>query len=213
MSKKQKDCSDQNLNQENSIRGRQIAEGSSLSSSSSASSALILTGTKSPGPDYGVNPIIEDPLLDTCFIVLHKLSAWEAFLQIADILEIRCGRNDAVDNIGTAIFKLPQPLIPTLQQQIIPHKAYIDMLPWCTLRDRVLEAQGTINELEFVSDMSSSDIKVWGTIPYDTTGWEIGPKFAKKWWFLLDAEILRTTNFWRGQRGEPPLVLGQLSVA
>jgi len=63
-----------------------------------------------------------------------------------------------------------------------------------------------------VADMSSSDIKVWGKIPYDTTGWELGPKFAKKWWFLIDEGMIRTTNFWRGQRGEADLPFSPLPI-
>lgn len=143
---------------------------------------------------------------------MRNLSAWEAFLQIADILAIRCGLDESVDNIGTPIFKLPAPLIPTLQQQLIPHKSYVDMLPWCSLRDRILESQATMNELEFVADMCSNDIKVWGRIPYDTTGWEIGPGFAKKWWFLIDENMIRTTNFWRAQRGEADLPFSPLPI-
>ena len=37
--------------------------------------------------------------------------------------------------------------------------------------------------------------------------WEVKPSFAMKWWWLLDQEIIKASNFWRGERGEEPLVI------
>jgi hypothetical protein len=71
----------------------------------------------------------------------------------------------------------------------------------------MLNSPTAINDLEFVSDMGFSDLKVWGSTPWDPAGWEVGPEFARKWWFLIDDGIIHTTNFWRSQRGEEPLSL------
>lgn len=76
------------------------------------------------------------------------------------------------------------------------------MLPWASVRDKLLRCVNTINEVEFVVDMVSSDLRIWGKRPWDPRGWEVGPNFARKWWFLMDDEILETSNFWRSQRGE-----------
>jgi len=129
-----------------------------------------------------------------------------AFLRIADVLGLVCLQDTGFD-IGALTFTLPPALVPTLQQQIVPHKPYVDMLPWASLRDRILSSPTVINELEFVQDMASSDLKVWGSTPWDPMGWEVGPEFAKKWWFLMDDGIMRTTNFWRSQQGEQVLVV------
>jgi hypothetical protein len=51
------------------------------------------------------------------------------------------------------------------------------------------------------------EVKIWGSMPWDPTGWELGSEFAQKWWFLLDEGIIRTSNFWRCQRGDDMLVL------
>jgi hypothetical protein len=40
--------------------------------------------------------------------------------------------------------------------------------------------------------------------------WEIDETFARKWWFLMDETVLASTNFWRAQRGDIPLILAQL---
>ncbi len=156
-----------------------------------------------------------DPGRDNRFMVMPNIPTWDAFICIASILELACLQGNgqpAQDgfHIVAPICKLPAPLSPTLQQLSIPHKPYVDMIPWPAMRDRVLSSLAAMNELEFVADMSSNDIKVWGSTPWDPFGWEVGPQFAKKWWFLMDDGILQSSNFWRAQRGEEPLVLGSL---
>jgi hypothetical protein len=133
------------------------------------------------------------------------MKTWEAFDRIAHLLELDCLRGTGF-NIRTQ--SPPPSLTPTLQQLIIPHKPYIDMLPWCLLRDRILSSISAINEVEFVQDMSS-DLKVWGSTPYDPVGWEMSAEFARKWWFLIDDAMIQATNFWRVQRGEEALVVAR----
>ena len=99
-------------------------------------------------------------------------------------------------------------MAPTFKQQIVPHKTYVDTLPWPSLRDRILNSPSALNEQEFLTDVAL--LKVWGSMPWDPMAWEVGPEFAKKWWFLMDEGIIRTSNFWRAQRGEAPLVLEPL---
>lgn len=148
-----------------------------------------------------------DPTVDNHFIVMHSMTTWSAFMCIADMLGLACRPDDGF-NIRALIASLPSPVAPTLQQQIIPHKPYVDMLPWSSMRDRVLNSLAAINEGQFISDMT--DMKVWGSTPWDPMAWEVGPEFARKWWFLMDDGIMHTTNFWRGQRGEEALVLTSL---
>lgn len=70
-----------------------------------------------------------------------------------------------------------------------------------------MNSLAVINEEEFIQDMESGEVKIWGTIPWDPMAWEVTGTFARKWWFLMDDGILHTTNFWRAQRGEGRLVL------
>ncbi|KAH7411200.1 hypothetical protein BKA64DRAFT_375876 [Cadophora sp. MPI-SDFR-AT-0126] len=147
-----------------------------------------------------------DPMRDNRFMVMQQIDLWDAFLNIASKLELACAQ-DSGFNIVAPVNSLPPSLVPTLQQRFVPHKPYIDMLPWPSMRDRILNSPSSINEIEFTADMASNDIKVWGATSWDPIGWEISPKFAKKWWFLIDDGILQTANFWRSQRGEEPLPL------
>jgi hypothetical protein len=147
-----------------------------------------------------------DPTLDNHFIIIHGMDTFAAINCIASILEISC-HQDTGFNICALPYTLPPAFVPTLQQQVIPHKPYVDLIPWPSVRDRILLSPTAINELELVTDIMSDGLKVWGWTPWDTMAWEVGPEFARKWWFLMDAEVIRTTNFWRGQRSEEPLTL------
>jgi len=149
-----------------------------------------------------------NPSADTHFIVMNGMTAWTAFTCIATMLDLACDQ-DSGFNICAPLNSIPPPLAPTLQQQMVPHKPYVDMLPWSSLRDRILNSQTTINEIEFIMDMASDELKVWGSTPWDPTGWEMGSNLVSKWWFLMDDGILLATNFWRAQRGEEALILAQ----
>lgn len=37
--------------------------------------------------------------------------------------------------------------------------------------------------------------------------WEVSQTFVNKWAWLLDDETLRSSNFWRAERGEAALVI------
>jgi hypothetical protein len=145
-----------------------------------------------------------DPTTDNHFIVMHSMTTAAAFACIANVLELSC-MQDTGFNIRALTCNLPSAIAPTSKQQIVPHKPYVDMLPWSSLRDRILNSLMAINEIELVMDMDS--LKVWGSTPWDPMGWEFPPEFVRKWWFLMDEGIINATNFWRAQRGENALVL------
>ena len=149
-----------------------------------------------------------NPILDTHFIVMHDMTAWAAFNSISNILQLACTEGLGF-NVRASSTTLPASIVPTSQQQIIPHMPYVDMLPWSIVRDRLLSSLAAINEVELVQDLASGNVRIWGCIPWDTRSWEVSAEFANKWWFLVDNKIVDTTNFWRGQRGEPDLVLAQ----
>lgn len=143
---------------------------------------------------------------DIGFIIMPSVASNRAFLDIARVLQLAC-EQDSGFNIRAPIHSLPSSLIPTPKQESIPHRPYVDMIPWSSLRNRILICPSAINEIELVIDLMSGDIKVWGMTAWDPMSWEVGPEFARKWWFLLDETILHTTNFWRRQRGEEALEL------
>jgi hypothetical protein len=147
-----------------------------------------------------------NPMVDQHFIIMHNMTTGAAIACISHILQIKC-TEDAGFNVGAIICTLPAPIVPTIQQQVVPHRTYVDVLPWASLRDRILNSLAVINEAELIGDITSGELKVWGSTPWDPMGWEVGPDFARKWWFLMDDAVMRTTNFWRAQRGEEALLV------
>jgi hypothetical protein len=111
-----------------------------------------------------------DPTIDNRFIVMHSMTTWAAFNRIASILELSC-MQDTGFNIRALTSTLPSTIAPTLKQQMVPHKPYVDMLPWSLLRDRILNSLTVINEIELLIDMES--LKVWGSTPWVPMGWEV----------------------------------------
>ena len=146
------------------------------------------------------------PLVDSHFIILTDMTACAALAIIAQCLDLDCQSLPGF-HIQASITTLPSSIAPTQLQTIVPHKPYLDMLPWASLRDRLLKSVSVINEEEFMADMRSGSLRVWGTVPWDPMGWEVSEEFARRWWFLIDGGIVRTSNFWRAQRGETPLAL------
>lgn len=148
------------------------------------------------------------PLTDH-LIIVRALGTLSALLLNASILQIDCtnirGHQIYIpENLST-----PTALTPTPLQTNTPHFPYVDLIPFPSIRDRILQSQHIINGVEIWGDITR-DVKVWGNTPWDDQGWEIGERFAVKWWFLMDDEVLRTTNFWRGTRDERGLSMGEI---
>lgn len=146
------------------------------------------------------------PLADSHFIILTDMTACAALAVIAQCLDLDCQSRPGF-HIKALVTNLPSAIAPTQLQTIVPHKSYLDMLPWASLRDKLLKSLSVINEEEFMADMRSGSLRAWGNVPWDPMGWEVSEEFARRWWFLIDEGIVRTSNFWRAQRGETPLAL------
>ncbi|QKD56903.2 uncharacterized protein FOBCDRAFT_138649 [Fusarium oxysporum Fo47] len=146
----------------------------------------------------------QGPMVDSHFIVLTDMTACAALAVIAQRLDLDCQIRPGF-HIRASTQNLPSPITPTQLQRSVPHRSYLDMLPWASLRDRLLKSLSVINEDEFMLEMRNGNLRIWGTVPWEPMGWEVSKEFAKRWWFLMDNGILQTTNFWRSQRGEKPL--------
>lgn len=102
---------------------------------------------------------------------------------------------------------VPAALTPTALQSRKPHLPYIDVLPFPSLRDKLLHASDIIDNPELWSDIIGGAVRVWGKTPWDKRGWEVEENFAVKWWWLMTDEVLEEANFWRVSREEVPLCL------
>ncbi|KAF3930344.1 hypothetical protein ABW19_dt0207931 [Dactylella cylindrospora] len=121
---------------------------------------------------------------------------------------------------------LPADLQPTITQLTVPHHPMLDLLPWPKVRDKLISTfrlQETtwpvhkserLNVLRLVYDMENSEadglegVRVNGIDAFDGSGWEVGQGFFTVWWWALDPQVVGRSNYWRNQRGDPKLKLG-----
>ncbi|RKK86130.1 hypothetical protein BFJ69_g1083 [Fusarium oxysporum] len=204
---KQKQAAQYEVNEDAGALVRRDA-GPSLGQSSIEGSSMAVTDMFDASLLYA-QYTSEQPTMDSHYLILTDLTAATALAVIAQRLDLDCQQIPGF-NIKALTDTLPSAIAPTQLQKSIPHLSYLDMLPWASLRDKLLKSLSIINEEEFARDMQYGSLKVWGTVPWDPMGWEVGESFAKRWWFLMDSGILQTTNFWRSQRGERPLTLASL---
>ncbi|RHZ67358.1 uncharacterized protein CDV56_109304, partial [Aspergillus thermomutatus] len=107
------------------------------------------------------------------------------------------------------VIELPRHLQPTTSQRLIPHHPILDLLPWPSTRDKLIQvfhlppemrpksAQDPIGLLRFVYDMedvSGEGIKVRGGNPFTPEVWEIGQVVFERWWWAFDGEIVERSN-------------------
>jgi hypothetical protein len=149
---------------------------------------------------------VPEPSEVTHFLVLHSMNAVNAMFCISEIMQLTCSKVHRI-YVPPANLSLPPSLKPTELQSMIPHHAYVDLFPLPTLRNRILEALQTMNEEELCKDICNDEWRIWGNNPWDPKSWELPESFVKKWWFLLDDELLRMTNYWRMQRSQEPLTV------
>ncbi|EPS30704.1 hypothetical protein PDE_05656 [Penicillium oxalicum 114-2] len=117
---------------------------------------------------------------------------------------------------GLVESSIPLDMQPTAVQRKVPHHPWLDFFPSPTLRDNLIILQDQIDDDELCHDLMAfwdtrnqrAGLLVWGP-PWLTSSWEVTETFLAKWGFLLYGctTLLMSTNFWRLQRGEKPLLL------
>ncbi|KAH8668001.1 hypothetical protein BGZ60DRAFT_41550 [Tricladium varicosporioides] len=161
-------------------------------------------------------------------LVLVKFNVFRALVANSDVLGFSTQDgmdDDALSPFGSPldaenvlrrhhINKLPVALQPTRLQQEIPHHPWIDLLPVPEMRDSLLRAGDSFDDMELCGDLvgffSSSTgrtgMVIWGE-PWDIAGWEVTEDFLKHWgWAIRGCQsIIQSTNYWRAKRGEKPL--------
>lgn len=113
----------------------------------------------------------------------------------------------------------PEALAPSSVQRRIIHHPWIDLFPFPSFRDEVLKATdaGHLDDDQLCLEMLEADKRdldekpaliVWGdsSNPY---AWEASVPFLRKWGWLVQGchDLLESTNYWRGQRGERTLTM------
>ncbi|KAM3483520.1 hypothetical protein MY8738_003063 [Beauveria namnaoensis] len=132
-------------------------------------------------------------------------------------------RADAVVKTVQTIFKSLKPDMRPIREQIIyQHAAFIDVLPFPTLRRNVINSGEAINLTEFYHDLIDGLVCWGGTAdqrstadsatgdastgtPWESRSWEARTWFLRKYFTLLggdEGELVRQSEWWRNVRGD-----------
>ncbi|GAA6006935.1 hypothetical protein JCM10207_009145 [Rhodosporidiobolus poonsookiae] len=103
-------------------------------------------------------------------------------------------------------YKLPPSLRFSITQQTVPHHPFFDGLIFPSLRDRLILLKDQYPLQELISDLSGA-LKIHGTDILKPEEWEISETFLRKWWYVVDQDVLDISNRWRQERGEPVLTM------
>ena len=119
---------------------------------------------------------------------------------------------------ASSIPPMPSSLAPTKAQMSTTHHPWLDLLPLPRMRDNFLLATSALSaeeEQRLFDDILESGggkrewtgLVVWGE-PWDPASWEVTLPFMRNWGWLLQGcpEMIVSTNRWRAQRGEKPLL-------
>ncbi|KAF8165155.1 hypothetical protein B0H34DRAFT_793579 [Crassisporium funariophilum] len=105
---------------------------------------------------------------------------------------------------------LPASLRPTPAQRTIPHESVLDRVLHPELRDRMILFRERYELVDCLMDMRQA-VTIHGDDVLAHSNWEIGEKFLRKYGFLIDNAVLKITNRWRRERGEPELQLPEIA--
>ena len=119
------------------------------------------------------------------------------------------------------IEELPDNLRPTSTQLSQPHHPSIDVLPWPSVRDKLIKMwnmpedfwprhpvdQERLTLIRFVFDMENGGVRIWGAEADAHEGWEVDQSLVDVWWWALDQSVITNSNRRRMDRGLPRLQL------
>lgn len=118
--------------------------------------------------------------------------------------------------------ELPLHLQPTRTQRSIAHHPLLDLLPWPSARDKLIQvfhlpvhmrpgnAQDPMGLVRFVYDMeddSGEGVTITGQNPFEPGTWEIGQLVFERWWWAFDTGVIEGSNRSRKNRGKARLAI------
>ncbi len=164
-------------------------------------------------------PLKAPALSEHRFLILSEYSVHRAFVTNAAMLAIDAvtladwnGLSPwtVVNPFAATSESFPRSLSPTPLQLRTYHHPFLDLIAPTGLRDNILIAVlDDDQEDHLCQSIHEEGLKVWGAQPWSPMGWEFSQSFVDQWAWLLDDGSINSSNFWRFERGEPPLKLPQ----
>ncbi|KAI1347359.1 hypothetical protein F5Y01DRAFT_307586 [Xylaria sp. FL0043] len=189
--------------------------------------ALMSCSSSSPSAS-GSSETTDVSFPDSYYLPVNELTLLRGLMRIA--MRLRCNTTKIwdlgadspfTDGTHTAQTTQELPLVwrPTLSQSSIPHHPVIDLLPWPSVRDRIILLMGlpdearppalagplAIAQLAYDLEDGAEGARIWGDDPCEPTSWEVGQTLFERWWFVFDRKVVDQSNYWRALRGAPTL--------
>lgn len=194
---------------------------SSLTSLSSPASSSSSSATPYSFPDDRNLGCLELTLLRGTTTVASRIGVLPLIWSLESLSPFALPANAFAD-----YSHLPANLRPTQLQRTMPHHPMIDLLPWPSVRNKLLLVLSLPAELrpgraatptaliDFVADIddSAEGIRLSGEDPCSERNWEIGAQVFKGWWWAFDSAVIAQTNALRKERGAKLLGHGQGAV-
>lgn len=178
-------------------------------------------------PDEAHLEVLELSVLRGAMTIAKRLNVEDLIWSLTSVSRFTEAPNCVSRALGSAQFQhLPLNLRPTFTQLTYAHHPVLDILPWPTVRDKLILifsqppdlrpkcAASPTALIEFVYDIedSAEGVRIWGDDPYSDQSWEVGEKVFKTWWWAFDSDVIRRSNEMRKQRGARPLGMQEGSV-
>ncbi|OXV09056.1 hypothetical protein Egran_03175 [Elaphomyces granulatus] len=117
---------------------------------------------------------------------------------------------------------IPAHLQPTSTQRLLPHHPLLDLLPWPSTRDKLIQvfnvppylrppvARDPLGMVRLVYDMEDpggEGLSLSGQDPFEPRVWVIGQVMFDRWWWAFEANVINECNRLRRERGKDVLSL------
>jgi hypothetical protein len=168
-------------------------------------------------PDTYLLPIPALGLLRACLTIAKRLGIAMQLWDCTSVSPFYVGPSPAKGNcsetsanrgigglgIDIDITSLPKNLQPTRTQCLLPHHPLLDVLPWPSVRDKLImyfaQPEGLrpadLGMEQLVGDLEDEAegvvVRAGQTEPWDVESWEVGKALEKRWWFVLDSKVKR----------------------
>lgn len=166
-------------------------------------------------PTLSNNLELSIPVLKTMRVGLTIIQMLGSLEQVYDV--------SARWTMGNGDFScLPPSFQPTSIQLSVPHHPMLDVIPWSSLRDKLIlmyamppalrpkiARDDTASLMQLAHDYEDQvePFVVNGPDGWSEDEWEIGGAFLRNWWWAIDQEVITKTNAQRIRRGAPRLRL------
>ncbi|OAL72816.1 hypothetical protein A7D00_2589 [Trichophyton violaceum] len=175
-------------------------------------------------PDDKILEVPPLTLLRAMLTIAARLNLTEYIWNLAGISPFYTGPTGLGTNVAQHLdlAGIPRNFHPTPTQRLVPHHAILDLLPWPSARDKLIQvfslpvqfrppaAADPMGLMGLVYDIEDAGegLRVTGPDPFSPEMWEVGQLVFQRWWWAFEGSIVERSDRLRNERGKQGLILG-----